>query len=54
VSNGLVAEWLECQQCGSRLRLLSDVEAQRVARNPELFIVFCADCRKDQPEGIFG
>jgi hypothetical protein len=35
---------LECQTCGEVLRYLSYAEAQRVADNPQNFIIDCKDC----------
>jgi uncharacterized protein with PIN domain len=37
---------LDCQDCGTVLRNLSDEEAQAVATNPYNFICYCRNCRK--------
>lgn len=33
---------LECQSCGKVLRKLSAAEAQMVARDPDVFTVYCS------------
>lgn len=35
---------LDCQTCGKVLKVLSPAEAQKVALNPQDFIVDCSDC----------
>jgi len=42
-----VEHWLECQECGDRLRLLTQQQAQMVARNPYNYVAYCLKCRKD-------
>lgn len=39
---------LDCQDCGEVIRRLSMGEAQRVAHNPENFIVWCRPCGRAQ------
>jgi uncharacterized protein with PIN domain len=36
---------IDCQDCGTVLRKLSDEQAQEVARNPYNFIFYCSACR---------
>ena len=35
---------LDCQTCGDTIKILSPAEAQKVALNPENYIVDCSDC----------
>lgn len=35
---------LDCQDCGDTVKVLTDSEAQRVARNPYNFVVYCRLC----------
>jgi hypothetical protein len=39
---------LECQDCGSVVRKLTQTEDQAVAANPYNFIVFCRECAAHQ------
>jgi DNA-directed RNA polymerase subunit RPC12/RpoP len=44
-------EYLECQQCGSRIRLLTEEEIRKIAINPYSYIVKCNTCeREDRDE----
>lgn len=36
---------LECQDCGKPLHVLTPAEAQKVAANPQNYIVWCRECR---------
>lgn len=36
---------LECQDCGTVLLVLTPEQAQRVARNPYNYVLFCGLCR---------
>lgn len=44
---------LDCQDCGSVVKVLSESERQEVADNPYNFIVYCRDCRKARIEEFF-
>ncbi|HEY6019074.1 MAG TPA: hypothetical protein VIY48_04015 [Candidatus Paceibacterota bacterium] len=35
---------LECQDCGTVLKQLEPSESQKVASNPERYIIFCGPC----------
>lgn len=37
---------IDCQSCGTVLRVLSNAEAQEVSYNPYNYIFFCTPCRK--------
>ncbi|MGW8431650.1 hypothetical protein ACWGJ9_11205 [Curtobacterium citreum] len=38
---------LDCQSCGTPVRVLTDAEQQRVAANPYNYVVFCREHRDD-------
>lgn len=40
-------ETLDCEQCGNVIKELSDVEAQKVAKDPYNYIVYCQKCKRD-------
>ena len=44
---------LDCQDCGSVVKVLSEKERQEVADNPYNFIVYCLDCRKRRFEELY-
>lgn len=45
---------LDCQDCGDVVRVLTDAEAQAVARNPYNFVVYCPACGKArEQDGCF-
>ena len=39
---------LECQDCGDRIRKLTNSEIQDCSYNPYKYIVFCNECRRDR------
>lgn len=40
-------QFLECQDCGTRLHELTPEQAQRVADNPMNYILLCRPCAAD-------
>jgi hypothetical protein len=38
---------LDCQTCGEVIRILSPAENQKVARNPQNYIVDCHLCQRE-------
>lgn len=37
-------KYLECQDCGERLRRLSEDERDAMAENPYAYVVYCFQC----------
>lgn len=41
-------KWLECQDCGQRIRELTKAEQRDVAYNPYNYVVYCYTCRAER------
>lgn len=43
---------LECQDCGTTIKMLTAAEAQRVAERPYDYVVYCWSCQTARKLGI--